>query len=578
MQRLYPRPQLIRNNWINLNGKWDFDFDDNIVGIKEKWFKKHNYSKKIIVPFPYQSSLSEISDRSCHDHVWYHTAFEYTNPKNQKVILHFGAIDYQSRIYLNGKLIGSHTGGSTSFSIDITTHIVEGEKQDLTIYVYDPSYDSFISRGKQTWKESPFECFYDRTTGIWQTVWIEAVSMGAIKSLKITPNIDNPNVKFEISSYDNSNKRAVISTTLKDRTIDKREIEFQSKGWTIIDFSKNNLKLWTPETPNLYDVSVKVYHNDILIDEITSYFGMRKISVENNKIMLNNKPYYLRLILDQGYYHDGLISYSNEESLLNDIKLSKAMGFNGCRKHAKIEAERFMYYADKEGYLVSLEMPSAYSYKASKAFIDEWTEAIERDYNHPSLFMYVPFNESWGVRKIKENKEIQQYVNGFYYLTKSLDPTRIVSSNDGWEQTITDVCAIHTYIHGKIDDLKQHEIYHKSITDKNSILSSIHTEGDKDIYVDGYQYKDEPIIISEFGGVSFANNRQDGWGYTGVSNKEDFLSEIKRIFKVIHESKLIAGFCYTQLTDVEQEINGLLDYYRNEKIDIEEIKKVICNL
>ncbi len=577
MLRDYPRPQLKRNNWINLNGTWDFEFDDQFIGIKETWYKRHDYSKKINVPFPYQSKLSEINDKSCHDYVWYHKTFECIKPNNKKVMLHFGAIDYEATIYINGHIVTKHIGGSSSFSVDITSNLNEGKSQDLTVFVYDPSYDSFISRGKQSWKEGPFECFYDRTTGIWQTVWIEIIDQSSIETIQMTPNIDNPSVNFFLESYNGLAKTAKITISYKDEVITHQSFDFTKKICENIDIDKNKLYLWSPETPNLYDVKVDVYVNSLLVDSFTSYFGMRKISIDNNQILLNNKPYYLRLILDQGYYPDGLVSYPDEQSLLDDIRLAKQMGFNGCRKHEKVEAERFMYYADKEGYLVSLEMPSAYSYKASKEFLDEWLTCVNRDYNHPSLFMYVPFNESWGIRKIKDNLEIQNYVNGFYYLTKSLDHTRIISTNDGWEQTITDVCAIHTYQHGSINNLVQQTIFKDSICKKELLLSSIHTKGDRNIYLDNYSYKDDPIILSEFGGISYANHQQLGWGYTGVSSKKDLESELKRIFKVVYESKHLAGFCYTQLTDVEQEINGLLDYNRKEKISIESIKKIICN-
>lgn len=578
MQRLYPRPQLQRKNWINLNGVWDFDYDDNNVGLKEKWYETHHFSKKIVVPFTYQSLLSTINDRSVHDTVFYHTSFELEIPNNKLILLHFGAIDYESKIYLNGQFVGSHKGGSTSFSFDITSFVIPNQKQGLTVYVYDPSFDSFISRGKQTWKKEPFECFYDRTTGIWQTVWIEYVSNEAIKSLKMTPDIDTSSLKVEIETYDYSLKLAEIKASFDGIVINEQKLEITNKGCLEISIPETNLKLWTPENPFLYDISIQVFHNDKLVDEVTSYFGMRKISIDKGCVMLNNQPYYLRLILDQGYYPDSLISYSDEEVLLNDIRLAKKMGFNGCRKHEKIEAERFMYYADKEGFLVSLEMPSAYSYKASKTFVNEWLSAIERDYNHPCLFMYVPFNESWGIRKIKDNIEIQHYVNSIYYLTKSMDSTRIVSSNDGWEQLVSDICAIHTYQHGDQNDIHQHNVFKNSITNKNSLLSSVHTKGSKELYVGNYQYQNEPIIISEFGGISFANNKQDGWGYTGVSTKNDLLVEIKRIFSVIYESKYICGFCYTQLTDVEQEINGLLDYNRKEKLPLDTIKKIVCNI
>lgn len=575
MLRQYPRPQLERSNWLNLNGSWAFCYDDDLKGLKEKWYDGHIFDQKITVPFPYQSQLSGIHDVGRHERVWYHRTFE-VEKTDKRVILHFGAVDYETHVFINKKLVGTHIGGSTSFSFDITDHLLSQDKQELTLMVYDPSLDPFISRGKQTWRKDPFECFYDRTTGIWQTVWIEYVDSAGLLSLKMTPNIDNHLVNFYIESYDESLKDAKITISFKGTHVLTETITLFKRNKQDIEIP-GTLYLWSPETPNLYDVKVEFIKENHIIDVVKTYFGMRKISIKDKDILLNNQPYYLKLVLDQGYYHDGLLAYSSEEALMKDIMDAKAMGFNGCRKHEKIEAERFMYYADKLGYLVSLEMPSQYAFYANEQFGHEWLNAIKRDYNHPSLFMYVPFNESWGVRNVKADKEQQDYITGFYYLTKSLDPSRIVVTNDGWEQTITDISAIHTYRHGKIGDLARQQEYHKSLTDLDTLLTGIHTDFNHPIYVGEYQYRGEPIVLSEFGGVSFANQKQNGWGYTGVENKEDYLKELQRIFSVVYESKHFAGFCYTQLTDVEQEINGLLTYDRKEKLPFDVIKKVVCN-
>lgn len=577
MKRLYPRPQLRRDNWINLNGEWNFDFDDEVKGIKEKWNENHTYSKKIIVPFPYQSKLSGIDDRSIHDHVWYQRDFEYKKQDNLRTILHFGAVDYEATIYVNQKPVGNHTGGSTSFSFDITDFLNDDGKQNLTVYVFDPTLDAYISRGKQAWREKPFECFYDRTTGIWQTVWIEEVSASGLDNLKIIPDLDNKQVRFDIFAKDASDKSFNLEVSFKGKTILTGKDTFKNKACVTFDIPNEHMHLWTPENPNLYDVKLTLTKNEEVIDAVASYFGIKKISIEGKTILLNNEPYYLRLVLDQGYYQDGLLTYPTEDDLLNDIRLSKQMGFNGCRKHQKIEAERWMYYADKEGFLVSLEMPSQYAFRADNAFIEEWIDAVNRDFNHPSLFMYVPFNESWGVRNIKNSKEQQDYVTGFYYLTKSLDPSRIVISNDGWEQTVTEVCTVHTYRHGKIDDLAMQAEYRQSLHDLDTLLSPIHTPHQRPIYVGEYKYHGEPIILSEFGGVSYVSDKQEGWGYTGVENSADYIKELKRIFNEVYTSPHFTGFCFTQLTDVEQEINGLLSYDRKPKVPIEVIRKIVCN-
>lgn len=571
MKRLYPRPQLQRCEWINLNGEWNFAFDNENIGLKKRWYKTPDFDKKIVVPFPYQSQYSKINIQDPCDVVWYHRNFNVRRDKS--VILHFAAVDYEAQIYVNGIYVGNHIGGSNSFSFDITPYLVEGE-QSLVVRAYDPSFNSYISRGKQTWKLEPFEVFYHRTTGIWQTVWLECVDKHYVTRIKTTPNFDNNDFQIELFANTCQEKEVEINVTYEDKQVATTRGFLQDRNIFNLKIEKE-IHHWTPETPHLYDIYVKILVKGKVVDEFKSYSALRKFSIEGNKILLNNKPYYLRLVLDQGYFREGLLTYTSEETLLRDITLAKKMGFNGVRKHQKIEAERFLYYADKEGFLVSLEMPSAYKYSFSKDFINEWIKAIERDYNYVSLFMYVPINESWGVRAIKDRKDIQNYVNALYYLTKAHDPSRITVTNDGWEQTVTEVCTIHTYRHGKIDDLITQAEYKKSLLNLDTLLSSIHTNGNKSIYVGDYKYHGEPIILSEFGGISFANKRQDGWGYTGVETQEDYKKELERIFDIVYESKLFAGFCYTQITDVEQEINGLLDYDRNPKLSLDIIKKIV---
>lgn len=575
MERGYPRPQLERTWWLNLNGSWDFEFDDLNEGIKHKWYENHQYTKKINVPFPYQSKLSGVNELDIHDRIWYHRTFDLHLPQDKRFILHFGAVDYETKVYVNHRFVGTHIGGSSSFSFDITDYLVKGRIQDLTVAVFDPSLDPFISRGKQTWKEKPFECYYDRTSGIWQTVWLEYLDEAAIDQFKMTPNLDTSSVLFEIKTHSQAVKQIELNVSFDGKHVTKHQQAMEQNTTFSLDIP--NAKVWSPENPNLYDVEIKVYSNGDLVDVAKSYFGIRKISIKGDQILLNNQPYYLRLVLDQGYYEDGLLSYPDEESLQKDIIIAKLMGFNGCRKHEKIEAERWMYYADKLGYLVSLEMPSQYEFKADDRFINEWTDAVKRDYNYTSLFMYVPFNESWGVKEIKDRIDQQEYVKSLYYLTKKMDQNRIVISNDGWEQPITEVCTIHTYRHGKVDDLAKQTEFHKSLTDLETLLSAIHTDGNKPIYVNEGKYHGEPIILSEFGGISYANQQQEGWGYTGVENKADLEKELDRIFKVVYESKHFAGFCYTQLYDVEQEINGFLTYDRKLKLPIDIIRKIILN-
>jgi len=321
-------------------------------------------------------------------------------------------------------------------------------------------------------------------------------------------------------------------------------------------------------------MTLELYEDDILIDKVNSYFGMRKVHTEDGKVYLNNRPYYLKLVLDQGYYKDSLLTSPNDEALIKDIELAKKMGYNGARLHQKIEEERYLYYADKLGFLVWGEMPSTATYDESyhKDIINEWVNVIERDYNHPSLMAWVPLNESWGVSQINHDKGQQNYALSLYYLTKSLDPTRLVISNDGWELVTTDIFAFHNYSHGQIDELDKQKAYENNLLNLENILKS--KPAGRNMYANGFKYEGEPVLLTEFGGISFNKDNNNGWGYTNVNTQENFIKEYERLLNAINKSEVIAGFCYTQLTDVEQEVNGLLNYDRSLKVDLNIIKNI----
>ncbi|MDR2822694.1 MAG: hypothetical protein LBV58_04005 [Acholeplasmatales bacterium] len=580
----YPRPNFQREKFMILNGSWDFDFDDLNVGLKEKWYKTHEYEKKINVPFAFQTKLSGINDQGFHDYMWYHTTFVVPKTWKKEIFLNFQAVDYECIVFINGNEVFTHKGGNTKFSINITNYIKKNEN-DLVVYVYDPSTDETISRGKQAWELEPSSIWYDRTSGIYQTVWIEEIDRLGIKNIKITPDIDNGEIILDVEAYENSSKVINVLVIDNGNIIQNNTYSIDSKLHTLIKiwgekiFERNlhdSGKTWSPENPYLYDIVFELKDmKGKSCDKVKSYFGMRKISCENGKILLNNRPYFLKMVLNQGYFRNSLLTAPNDELLVNDIKISKEFGFNGCRIHQKVEEERFLYYADKLGFLTTLELPSAQIYSSSLALIDEWVDMVKRDYNHPSLIMYVPFNESWGIGDVANLVQEQMYVNTFVTLTKSIDNSKLVVSNDGWEQTIGDVCAIHNYSHGSIGDLKKQNEFKKSLSSVEKILSSY--PGKRDVYARNYSYNSQPIILSEFGGISFKKKDQNvnGWGYTSTKTEEEFLKELNRLFDVILDSNDIVGFCYTQLTDVMQEINGLCDYDRNFKIKPEDLKRIL---
>ncbi|MDQ0415085.1 glycoside hydrolase family 2 protein [Mesobacillus stamsii] len=583
----YPRPQLVRNEWLNLNGVWAFAFDDKNIGTAERWYKKDisEYPQQIQVPFAFQSELSGINDQNFHDIIWYKRKFETSGTwKGKQIFLHFGAVDYRTWVYVNEELVGYHEGGHTSFSFDITDYLTGGT-ETISVKVEDPSEDETIPRGKQYWKEKPDSIWYSRTSGIWQTVWLEAISHDHIKKLKFTPDLDNGTVivEFEVSG-DHVGKEVDFEIEFDGKTVVKDSITIY-EAYNKRSFDLYNHKIfrtgfhhygwnWSPENPNLFDVKVRLHQNGTILDEVTSYFGMRKVHIENGMVYLNNRPYYQKLVLDQGYWPKGLLTAPTDDALKKDIELAKEMGFNGCRKHQKVEDPRFLYWADQLGYLVWGECAASPSFNedAVARLTREWLEIIDRDYNHPSVVAWVPLNESWGVPNIRANKQQQHHSLAMYYLLHSIDPTRLVISNDGWELTKTDICAIHNYNHGQKEDANKYEQFKLDLSTKESVLASMPAR--RGIYANGFEHQGEPIILTEFGGIGYKVSEDEGWGYTSVTNPNDFLDDYKRIMEAVYSSKILFGYCYTQLTDVEQEINGLLTYDRKPKCELMEIKQI----
>ncbi len=560
---------------MNLNGSWDFKFDDDNQGLKNDWHKYFTSDLKINVPFSYETVLSGINILKQHKIMWYHRKFS-VNDSSKNIILHFGAVDYECIIYINGIEAFTHIGGNVSFNEDITKHINFHEQNDLTIRIYDDMEDLEMPRGKQYWKETPESIYYTKTSGIWQTVWLEEVSSSYIKDIKITPDIDKAEVmlEFDILSEEDA---LTLNTIIKfeGNIIIDNDIEIHKKiikkSLSVITGMINyDATLWSPENPNLYDLEIKLKKGDEVIDRVISYFGMRKISIDEGRIKLNNEEYYMKLVLDQGYYPNSLLTSPSDEALIKDITLTKEMGFNGVRKHQKIEEERYLYYADKYGLLLWEELPSAYAFskRSQRNLKSEWVEAIKRDYNHPCIVTWVPMNESWGVPELEKSIEQSDFLNEMYYLTQKLDNTRLIISNDGWEHSITDLFTIHDY-----------ESDCEVLLDRYSKLENIlpSKPGYKALFNPGYKYENQPILVTEFGGISFKQNGSNGWGYSSAKTPEDYHQRLIRVVQPILDSPIVQGFCYTQLTDVQQEINGLLTFDRLPKISTEAIRKIVQN-
>lgn len=572
----YPRPQLQRSQWTSLNGTWKFTYDDE--GNCTRPSDIVSWNKHIEVPFVPESIRSGIHDTGFHPNCWYEREFEVF-PSNQRVLLHFGAVDYRARVWVNEQFMIDHEGGHTPFSIDITSVLQISGQQTVTVWAEDDPHDLAKPRGKQDWQREPHSIWYPRSSGIWQTVWLETVPETYIARLKWTPHFERWEIGFEgfVAGKPQNEMQLKVRLTAGNQLLVNdtyevinseihRRIALSDPG---IDDYRNEL-LWSPEKPTLIDAQIQLWCQGQLLDEVTSYTAMRTVSIQRDRFMLNGHPYYLRLVLDQGYWEDTLMSAPSDEALRRDVELAKQMGFNGVRKHQKIEDPRFLYWADVLGLMVWEEMPSAYRFtpKTVERIMKEWTEAIERDASHPCIVVWVPFNESWGVPDLTATPAHQHCVQALYHLTKTLDPTRPVIGNDGWESTATDILAIHDY------DAKPQRLAKRYGPEvKLSDLFDRQRPGGRVLTLDGYPHQGQPIMLTEFGGIAFTKPEENAhtWGYARSSNISELQLQYTALLQTVNKVEMFSGFCYTQLTDTFQEANGLLYADRTPKFPIEAI-------
>ena len=580
----HPRPDFMRDTFHNMNGVWEFAFDDGNVGLAEGWYMPgHKFDKTITVPFCYQSAASGIGPMDeIHPIMWYRRSFTIpAEMQGRKILLKFGAVDFEAMVYVNGHAVGGHRGGYTPFQLDITPFLIEGEN-DLCVRVVDQP-DPIQPRGKQYWKQGLYACLYTASSGIWQTVYLEAASDLRIDYIHVTPDIDRglASVEILLNCVPEREVTLALEVKLEEKKIRKVTATTVNRNVTIIvDMDTREtfhpVALWSTSYPALYDLRVQLLDGDRQLDQVDTYFGMRKIEVRDGVVYLNNKRIYQRLVLDQGYWPDTMITPPSDEAIREDLEWTKKLGFNGARKHQKIEDPRYYYWADKMGVLVWGELPSAF------AFTDETVENltvtmqefIRRDFNHPSIIAWVPLNESWGVPQIVSNRRQQNTASMLYYLTKAADGTRICSGNDGWDQLQTDICGLHNYT-GSAEMLQKH-FANREFIEKQTCDT-------RRTYADGYSPTgNEAFMVTEYGGIAFANIGAQGelggmetWGYNGKEpDEESFFKRYEACTKTIRDIPFCQGYCYTQLTDVMQEINGLLTPDRKPKMDVERVRSI----
>jgi beta-galactosidase/beta-glucuronidase len=570
----HPRPLLHRQSWTSLNGPWDFALDPEAAWRNPR---EVQWGATIAVPFSPETKESGIGDTGFYRRCWYRRTFEAPELRDgERLLLHFGAVDWAATVWVNGALAGCHEGGYTPFSMDLTDLLGDGP-QTVIVRADDDPADLSKPRGKQDWKLAPHSIWYPRTTGIWQTVWLEKVPATWIGSVRWVPSLERWEIGFEAWVEGEERERLRMGVKLwangqllADDTYEvvagevHRRIALSDPG---IDDFRNEL-LWSPEKPTLIEAHLHLWADrGEQLDEVKSYTALRSIAVQGNRVVLNGRPYYLRMVLDQGYWPESGLTPPGDAALRRDVELAKAMGFNGVRKHQKIEDPRYLYWADRLGLLVWEEMPSAYRFtkRSIQRLTREWMEAVRRDLSHPCVVAWVPFNESWGVPNLPDNQAERNWVRALYHLTKTLDPTRPVIGNDGWESIATDIIGIHDY---DGDPKRIANRYHAE--DVLPRLLKQERFGGRLLVLEEPANGALPIVLTEFGGIS-ESKEKGAWGYSRVQSDEDLAERYGELLEVVSTLSLFSGFCYTQFADTYQEANGLLRADRTPKFPLEEI-------
>lgn len=575
MNLTHPVPQFSRTNWRDLNGPWQFAFDDEAVGGRAKWANGLPESREIQVPFSYETPASGINEQEHHPIIWYQRTIQLSAAElNQHVYLNFGGVDYACSVFINGQQVATHRGGYTRFTVDITAAVHTGDNR-LVVRVTD-SKSTEQPRGKQRWRDENFECWYEQTTGIWKPVWLEFTGAVHLTQLKLTPQ---PAAKaLAVLAHLNEPGDYTLTTTVtfQGRPVNQVTTSFvnQQAVQTINveltgDPAPWGLPYWSPTDPNLFDLAATLRRGDQIVDTVQSYFGMREIQIKDHQILLNGHELYQRLILDQNYWPDSGLTPRSTAEMTKDIQLIKELGYNGARMHMTIADPRFLALADKMGLLIWSEMPATFTFsdQAVTAFTEEWLTIVQQNYNHPAIITWVPFNESWGIPDVAVDPQQQAFTEGIYYLTKAYDAMRPVVTNDGWEHTCSDIITLHDYE----GDAKQFSVRYQ---DQAGLMSGEYQHNkEKYPFAAGFSYHGQPVIISEFGGIAFSDG--SGWGYgEQMNSKADFMDRFDAIHQAIQAIPYISGYCYTQLTDVRQEVNGLMTIARQPKLPVAEIKAI----
>ncbi|GIF22766.1 beta-galactosidase/beta-glucuronidase [Actinoplanes tereljensis] len=565
-----PRPQLVREHWADLSGEWRFDYEP------DRW------SRTIVVPFPPESAASGIGDTEVHDVLWYERdipwdtilAAGYHPSLRPRLVVRFGAVDYRCTVWLNGVRLGDHEGGHTPFGFDASS-LKPDQDQTLTVRAEDRAADVGQPRGKQDWQRDAHVIWYDRTSGIWQPVWLEATAAVAVESLHWTADLPAATVRAEIGlnrppepgtsceielRHDDWPIGAIRVPVTGQRTVATITLPGQQNGQAYEDL------LWSPERPTLIDATVRVGG-----DEVTSYLGLRSAAVADGHFLLNDRPYYLRSVLSQGFWPSSHLAAPSAQAIEEEVRLILSLGFNTARVHQKVEDPRFLYWADRLGLLVWGEAPAAYEFSptAVARTTREWLEVLERDRSHPSIVTWVPHNESWGIQHVAHDPRQAAFVRGLYELTHAIDGTRPVIANDGWEHVGSDILSVHDY---DDDPATLRERYGPGARER---LSDGIGPAGRRMRVRDPISPSAPLMLTEFGGIKFAPDGAGSWGYSAAGSAEQFAAQLTALYAALRASPELAGTCYTQLTDTMQEANGLVTADRTPKLDVALIRSIV---
>jgi len=577
----HPRPQMERS-WSSLNGVWDWAKDVEGRGRRPSQVR---WRTKINVPFAPETPASGVNERGFFKAAWYRRKFSSpTLQKGERLLLHFCAVDYQATVWVNGKLVATHEGGYTPFAADITDIKPRSGVYTIVVRAEDNPHDMHKPRGKQDWLAKPHGIWYDRTSGIWQPVWYEVVPATHVSALRWSCDTEQWQILLEAQAEGETNGCTLEVFLSRDgKSIASQSIALNDgKATTSIALpvpsteEERQSMQWHPDHPTLFDATIKVRDSKGKpVDTVKSYTAMRSVQLRDTQLLLNGENCVLRMALDQGYWAQSGLTAPDDEALRRDIELAKEMGFNGVRKHQKVENPRFLYWADKLGLMVWEEMPSAYEFSqiAVQRLTRQWLEVLARDYSHPCIVAWVPFNESWGLPDLPGSVAQRDYVRGICQLTRALDPSRPTISNSGWEAAGGEIVTIHDY-DGNPQTFA--ERYADTAEAFDKLLTEFRPAG-KLLVVDGASARGKPILVDEFGGVRFAPEIEagdDSWGYSWAQTPEELALKYKQLVSPLLANSKIAGYCWTQLTDTYQEMNGLLFMDRTPKLDLDLVRRV----